>query len=434
MESIGESDEGVYLGERTHINKWFGLFFMILLFYAGGCRPCTVAVCKSITRDGTALLLSGPEKTRRIQRTLYSPQGDLMQRLEPYLNFFGDVKVLVKFHFEQVRRWAIENLKARAEQDHFGGNWGDKLQTLMKNLPTQALFNTSTGEDLTAGQMTRNVRHYAREAKLFDKDDIEVRETRVAGGRRVEYYRVSPHIRKQLSCRGMRRAIATAIAMDFNEGRIGNKPGGGRMSDEEFLCALATVFNTSVSVLCNHYIQCRIGTWETDFSAWACIYRDASNNIIPKSNEAFKVKEASWDCPKMDRDYHGDGRDGSQYDGEEGDEEGSMWRSSDSSEGEDEIDEWLYGEDNFAPVVMEDTKGSKRSVLDSDISSISPLKKRKRKKKRKMQPDDRSNTPQSIGTAPSTPVHLNKKRTRNDEEKRTIMTRRSQRRHTLSSQ
>ena len=106
------------------------------------------------------------------------------------------------------------------------------------------------------------------------------------------------------------------------------------MSDEEFLCALATVFNTSVSVLCNHYIQCRIGNWETDFSAWACIYRDASENIIPKSSEAFQVKEPSWDCPMMDDDRR---TETSQ------DERSVLLQfDSDSSDGEDEIQEWPY--------------------------------------------------------------------------------------------
>ena len=334
MQQKGEDDAGRFQGEQKIIDAWFGVFFMLLLFYAGGCRPCTIAVCKSITHDGSTMLLGGPEKTRRIQRTLYGAQGNLMNRLEPYFNFFGDIKIFVKFHFESVRKWAIMNLRAYADRDSYAGNWGTKLNMLMQDLPTQALFNTRTGESLTAAQMTRNVRHYAKKARLFNDRDIEERETTSVGGKKHRYFWVAKHLRKQLSNRGMRRAIATSIAMDFNAGKIGNKPGGGRMSDEEFLCNLATVFNTSVPVLCNHYIQCRIGTWETDFSAWACIYRDASENIISKSSDEFKVKEPSWDCPMMDEDN----------DLNECQEESDVLFKvePDSSDGEDDIEECPY--------------------------------------------------------------------------------------------
>ena len=125
----------------------------------------------------------------------------------------------------------------------------------------------------------------------------------------------------------------------------------------------------------------------------------------------------------MDQDTDDDKDDGCIDDGEEDDEEGPTCGDSDSSDGEDEIDEWLYGEDDF-----DNTTG--RDEMDMNTASISPLKKRKRKKKKKELSDVQSKSPRSI-EAPSTPIDL-KKRRRKEAGKRTIMTRQSKREPPLS--
>lgn len=307
MEADGESD-GSYNGESSVIDAWFGTFHMLLLFFAGGCRPCTTAVVKQADDDGAALVVGGQEKTRRITRRLYAAEGELHSRLEPYFNFFGEVKTFVKFHFEGPRKWCIANLKRKANSVQWEGDWKVKLTDLGRNLPTQAIFNTATGESLSASQQTKNVRYFAKKSKLFNANDIEQREGTM-GGRQVKYFAVAPRLRKQLSCRGMRRAIATGMAMDFKSGRIGKKPDGDRMNDTEFLCALATVFNTSVAVLCHSYIQCSFGTWETDQNAWACVYMDASGDNIGKHRlEQTADVEIMWDFPRWDENAD-DGED-----------------------------------------------------------------------------------------------------------------------------
>ena len=70
------------------------------------------------------------------------------------------------------------------------------------------------------------------------------------------YISVSKSIALSLTCRGVRRAVATHAVIDYKRGKIGFR-NGEKVDTTEFLCHLATVMNTSIPVLLDHYVQVR---------------------------------------------------------------------------------------------------------------------------------------------------------------------------------
>ena len=87
MNERGFNAEGGLLGDRRGgaklLNAWFSVFGVILLFYAGGARPCTLTACSAVgsAKDGSSLVLSSSEKTRRVQREVYRREGELQAYL-----------------------------------------------------------------------------------------------------------------------------------------------------------------------------------------------------------------------------------------------------------------------------------------------------------------------------------------------------------------
>jgi len=152
--------------------------------------------------------------------------------------------------------------------------WGATLENLERNFPEQAVFNTKTGGPVNARDLTKTLRYWAHRFSLFNNGLVEEKEHPTS---QRKYISVHKTIKSQLTCRGIRRAVATHAVLDYKQRKIGfvgssDSAERRQVPATKFLCSLATVMNTSIPVLLDHYVQCPIADLRNDYDAWQCVY------------------------------------------------------------------------------------------------------------------------------------------------------------------